>query len=379
MKLLGLGADQLIGVPVDSAMRLNADRLDEIIADLHEKQIPILSVVGILGTTEFGTIDPIHKIVECRDKWRPQGLEFGIHVDAAWGGFLSTMFRNTDGTLAKQKNIQSEFKFFPSDSVYQAFAAIAQTDSITIDPHKLGYLPYPSGAFIARNREVVHFLTQTAAYVFDIEDKDNPKSTSEKLYGLGQYILEGSKPGSSAAAAHVTYNVLPLHREGFGKILQPTIDACEYFYSLIPKMQREIKDIAKIITPMKPDTNLICLAINPKGNRSLGEMNRFGRKLFDSIKVAPGKSMLANEYYGSYTSIFRNNLEDDVANRIIESLDIDPGTFVLEPQDLAKESDHIFILRHTLMNPWLLHEQDEENFIDRYVDYLIQQIKQLCE
>ena len=32
-----------------------------------------------LGNTEFGTVDPIHRIVAERDRWRERGFEFGIH------------------------------------------------------------------------------------------------------------------------------------------------------------------------------------------------------------------------------------------------------------------------------------------------------------
>ena len=45
-------------------------------------------------------------------------------------------------------------------------AALAESDSITIDPHKLGYLPYGAGAFVCRAHRAMTPLSESAAYVF---------------------------------------------------------------------------------------------------------------------------------------------------------------------------------------------------------------------
>jgi len=167
LKLLGLGASNLETVAVNERMRLDADALDRKLAELHERGRPILSVIGVLGTTEFGSIDPIHEIVSARQRWRRAGLDFGIHVDAAWGGYLASMFRGGDGTLIGQEAMSRQFHFFPSAPVYKAFSALRHVDSITVDPHKLGYVPFGCGAYVARNRGMTDFISQKAAYVFD--------------------------------------------------------------------------------------------------------------------------------------------------------------------------------------------------------------------
>ena len=35
------------------------------------------------------------------------------------------------------------------------FAALGRTDSVTVDPHKLGYLPFGAGAFICRDHRAM--------------------------------------------------------------------------------------------------------------------------------------------------------------------------------------------------------------------------------
>src|SRR5690606_21131316 len=41
-----------------------------------------------------------------------------------------------------------------------------RTDSVTVDPHKLGYLPYGAGAFICRDHRATALLAESADYVF---------------------------------------------------------------------------------------------------------------------------------------------------------------------------------------------------------------------
>ncbi len=370
MKVLGLGTANLVQVDVDDNMRLNSQHLETCIAREAADECPILCAVGVLGTTEFGTVDPIHDIVALRNKWRTQGVDFGVHADAAWGGYLASVFRETDGSFRGYDELRSGFQHFPSRDVYESFRALGEVDSITVDPHKLGYIPYSSGAFIARDRRVVDFLAQKAAYVFDLGMSDEELPMSKKLRNLGQYILEGSKPGAAAASVHVTHAVLPLDKTGFGRMLAVTVHSAEYFHASVDRMRAKLADVVDIYVPFETDTNLICLVVNPKGNRDLAVMNSFGRTLFAAMKVDPSQPIQVKEFIGSYTSLLKDTLAEDQATRILEDLDIDPRTFQSLPSDRSREADHLYLLRHTLMNPWLLHEQGGRNHIDRYWAYL---------
>ena len=150
--------------------------------------------------------------------------------------------RGALGAHLRRAEVAEEFKYFPGEALYEAFRALGDVDSITVDPHKLGYVPYTAGAFVARNREVVDFVSQQAAYVFDLGDVEEEEPRREKLHHLGQYILEGSKSGASAAAVHVTHRVLPLHSEGFGRLLKETVKSCEYFWDTARDMSDRLAD-----------------------------------------------------------------------------------------------------------------------------------------
>lgn len=374
-KILGIGKGQIRSIHNDGHMRMVPDHMDEILEDCFENEQPVLAVIGILGTTEFGSVDPIHRIVEAKQRHEKKNRFFGIHVDAAWGGYMTTIFRDKRkegekiGKFIDHETIRSKFKYFPHEGTWKAFKALSEVDSVTIDPHKLGYLPFPCGAFVSRDSGILDFIAQKAAYVFDRKEDPFKKPVKEKLKSLGQYIMEGSKPGSSAAAAYVTHRVIPLHHHGFGRVLLQSMRSCEYFFDAIRQVGEDLKETVTITIPFPPDTNLICYAINPKMNKTLGIMNHFSRKVYSHLKINPELPLPGHKFFGSFTSLLKGNLNEVEANRILGELGIDSATFVEHPHKLA-ESDHIYLIRHTLMNPWLMYEEDGLNYIDRYCRYL---------
>ena len=377
LKLLGWGAAGLIEIPVDANMRMDCAALEESLERCLEQKRPVLAVIGVLGNTEFGSIDPIDRIIDARDRFAARGLGFAVHVDAAWGGYLATMFRDEDGEMVPRNVLKKHFHYFPSQSVYDAVEALAEAESITIDPHKLGYIPYAAGAYIARERGMIDFIGQAAAYVFDVEESARMDRDERLSRHLGQYIIEGSKPGASVAAAYVTHRVLPLHEGGFGKILRHTIKSCEYFFDALSGFAERVSDVAHIAMPMEPDTNLVCLAINPVGNGALSELNRFGRAVFASLSVDVQRPIQQRDFIASYTSLLAGRVTRAHAARLLAKLGIDDAE-IQGFSSGAASSDHIYVLRHTLMNPWLMFAEDGVNYIDRYLDVLERLIREQC-
>lgn len=373
LKLLGLGSANLVTIPVTERMRMDSDALDAALAEAHANHRPVLAVVGVLGSTEFGAIDPIDRIVSARQRWRKRGLDFGIHVDAAWGGYLASIFRNESGGMVDQPEMRERFHFFPSDDVYHAFGALRHADSITVDPHKLGFIPFGCGAYVARNRAMTDFISQKAAYVFNGNDDD--AEYQRRFQNLGKYIIEGSKPGAAAAAAWVTHRVLPLNHDHFGRLCAETIRNCEYFFEHIDDLADDLAGEARVVMPFEPDTNLVCLAINPEGNRDLGVMNRFCEQLYERLRVGEGLDLRKQKFFGSRTRVHRSSLSDEVARKLTDSLGLDPDSFLAESEDSGTGADNIFLLRHTLMNPWLSGTDHGMNYLDRYCRHLGQLVR----
>lgn len=374
MKVLGLGDGNLIEVP-EQRMRMDVDALETLLDKAAGRRRPVLGVVGVLGTTEFGTMDPVDAILDARDRRADRGLGFAVHVDAAWGGYLTTLFREPDGSLRPHADVKADgFRYFPSREVYDTFASLSRADSITVDPHKLGYIPYGAGAFLCRDHRLMLLTAQNAPYLFD---EETPQDSYRQIFrGLGRFILEGSKSGAAAAAVYVTHRVLPLDHENFGRIPRATVHATEYFFDRARELAQSLKDVAVLTVPFEPDSNLICLAINPKGNRRLARMNAFGRKLYTQLKVDVSRPLQVREFFGSSTVVSRRALGPGESHRVCEELGVDPATLTEEPEDPDTQASGIFLLRHTLMNPWLEDEVNDINYIDLYCEYLARLIRE---
>ena len=364
LKLLGLGRDQLELLP-ERGMRLDLDALQGALERCLRERQPVLLAVAVLGTTEYGTVDPVDGVVAARSAMQDCGLGFGVHVDAAWGGYLATLFRNPDGSLRREENVREGFATFPRPATYAAFAALAETDSVTVDPHKLGYLPYGAGAFVCRDQRAVALLSEEADYVFDGEAAPGYMARYRRL---GQFIPEGSKSGAAAAAVYVMHKVLPLDHLNFGQLPRQTVLAAEAFAARAQRFAAGIADIAHACVPFAPDSNLVCLALNPVGNRDVAVASALVRNLHEEIRCDPGRPLQVKEFFGSITTLRADALGADELAGIAARLGLDAR---------GLEGQRLVILRHTLMNPFLLDAENGISYIDRYFDFLDGRLRSL--
>jgi glutamate/tyrosine decarboxylase-like PLP-dependent enzyme len=153
--------------------------VDALEAELRKGDVG--TVIATLGTTALGAVDPLAEILDLREKYG-----FRVHVDAAYGGYF--------------KLIEDEL----DDPARRAYAAIAQADSIVIDPHKHGLQPYGCGCVLFRDPGVGRFYKHDSPYTY---------FTSKELH-LGEISLECSRAGAAAAALWATQRLLPLKPGG---------------------------------------------------------------------------------------------------------------------------------------------------------------------
>lgn len=156
----------------DGTMDLRA--LENRLHDLQERGLHA-TVVATLGTTGMGAVDPLHELL-------PVARRFGarVHVDAAYGGYfrLTTMGGAAD----------------------EAMRAMAEADSIVIDPHKHGLQPYGCGAVLFNDPKVGIYYKHDSPYTY---------FTSDQLH-LGEITLECSRAGAAAAGVWATLKKFPL-------------------------------------------------------------------------------------------------------------------------------------------------------------------------
>lgn len=144
-KLLGLGPDAVVSVPVDRDKRMQAVALARALEQcVAEGSVP-MAVVATAGTTDFGSIDPLPEIAALCEQYATW-----MHVDAAYGcGLLAS---RTRGGLLE---------------------GIAQADSVTVDYHKSFFQPVSSSAVLVRDRAALRHVTYHAEYL-------NPRRMAEE-------------------------------------------------------------------------------------------------------------------------------------------------------------------------------------------------------
>ncbi|KAM5371512.1 hypothetical protein ACJA88_009499 [Fusarium oxysporum] len=222
----GLGSDNFVDIAVDEEARMDISSLRAhlescIEGDDESQHTPVFGGVVIIGSTEHGACDPLRQVVELREEFQARGLSFAIHCDAAWGGYFSSMierrmFAPIPGgdlpfvpKLAIQPYTREQLEFLP-------FA-----DSITIDPHKSGYINYPAGGLCYRDQRMRYLITWTSPIVYHQGDDKG---------SMGVYGVEGSKPGAAAVATWLTHKTLRLEVDGYGRLLGEAIFTCTKLY-----------------------------------------------------------------------------------------------------------------------------------------------------
>lgn len=90
MNQLGIGTDNMIPVPADSAGRMRPSELERMISSAIDRGFTPLACAATAGTTVLGAFDPLEEIAAVCKKH-----ELWLHVDAAWGGgyLLSSQLR----------------------------------------------------------------------------------------------------------------------------------------------------------------------------------------------------------------------------------------------------------------------------------------------
>ena len=387
--VLGLGTGNARNVMVDQFGRMDMGELcDKLNAALTSKQ-PILLVVSVFGSTEESAVDPLSEILAIREEYRQQGLDFDIHVDAAWGGyFISTIraefnLQEMPNTPQKMSDLSTYNPFLQdtsqvllSDYVIEHAKQIRFADSITIDPHKMGYVQYPAGTILYNNGEVINLTTFTGTYIGSAADP-----------AVGQFGLEGSRPGAAAAAVYFTHACLRPDYKGYGEVLTRSLYNAKQYYAelmfmghqdkfktallmpfdsnklslvkdkILRKSLDEIRnapDALKVFRELGPDQNIINYGFNPiidgKVNSVLKTYNDFIRKIYDKLRIKYDKegdlqknSENKPELMLSMTTFMKKDYKDDFMLNFAHQLGLDITDGI--PEELN-------CLRSTIMSPF---------------------------
>ncbi|MDR1819407.1 MAG: tyrosine decarboxylase MfnA [Methanobrevibacter sp.] len=197
--ILGL---KLIEVNLDNEYRIDIESVKK---NINKNTI---AIVGVAGTTELGMIDPIKELSQIAiDE------NIYLHVDAAFGGFSIPFLKYIGYNLPNFD--------FSNEGV----------SSITIDPHKMGLTPIPTGCIIYREKKYI-----------DLINVDTPYLTVKK-----QSTIVGTRLGAASAA---TWAMLKyMGKEGYSEIAKSCMINSNFLADAL------IKEGFNLIT--KPQLNIV--------------------------------------------------------------------------------------------------------------------------
>ena len=449
ISILGYGNSSIRRIPITSKFRINVKKLKEMLYEIKDDEF-VIAVITVAGTTEEGAVDPVNKVQALREEFeKNKNMSFWLHVDSAWGGFIRSLFNVDDYKdllnekfscesvekefLENRKQMEEKYKsknkiftqldedslkakylmnlketyndtcsFFPKYeiikkvvnlswddlNVIKAYLAFKEADSITIDPHKLGYIQYPSGVIAFKNANIVQFIAQKASYISKVKNGVE-KIFMDEVTAIGPYIIEGSKPGASAVACWLSEKTIPFNLKNHGEILKATLLNSKRFLYFINKLNKENIGFAFRIEnriTRKPykiipvydniDTNLVCFFVLPMiwsdeksnnliekdKNLDLKKLNDFNEEIYKKFTIInEGKNYIFPHSIKFFLSRTRFTAEQYSYNSISKIFEDN----LIKKEQYEKEG--LFILRATLMNPWHYNQKDEET--DLYFEF----------
>ena len=316
--IFGISEKAIWPTALDRFGRVCIASLRKNIEKARQQQRPILMNVSVAGTTELGTVDAVDAACDLFDEYRRQeNIDIWHHVDAAYGGYFCSTFRGGSSLLPER--------------AIAAFGALARADSVTLDPHKLGFVPYACGAFLVRDAQAYSVSQVSAPYLIEDKKNDHPGWST---------TLEGSRSATGAGAVWLSSRVLPLDASGHGAILNQTLATTQ---QLADKLQRSFDNI--YFTPGR-DTNIVCFTLAHTG-ASLRETNRRTGVVIDRFTGSPhfaiSRTALGVKSYAA--------MVDDVVGQWHGVVD----------------DDHLLVIRMVVMSPYLGDAATTDALLDEFV------------
>jgi glutamate/tyrosine decarboxylase-like PLP-dependent enzyme len=276
-----------------------------------------------------------------------------------------------------------------------AFLAFKNADSITVDPHKMGYIQYPCGVVAFKNDRVRHFIMQRAPYItasghnalihnpprhiknIDFE-KLREQSFPYDVYQIGTdafapFILEGSKPGAAAASLWLASKTIPLNRKNHGLIIKSSLLAAREIYEWLNSWNKFAeKALGKNLLyefmtfGAIPDTNVVVFIIKDKNNETIEGINKLTEQVYNyfSIQAELGakRHSYSQPFFISKTKMEQNYYNFDSFEDFFNNCDL---------RDAKKDyiEKGLVILRATIMNPYItsIRQNTDQNLIKEFV------------
>ena len=251
--LLGLGYDAVVKVPVDDKQKMDACALEKLIGqDLENGNLPFC-VVATIGTTDYGSIDPMNEISSVCQKY---GL--WLHADAAYGSAVIL-----------------------SSKYAQRVAGFNLCDSITVDFHKMFLLPISCSAVLLRDASNFEALELHADYLNREEDEED---------GYTNLVGKSLQTTRRFDALKVWVSFKMRGKDGWGEIIDTCMENAAYLYS-------RLRNDAEFETVTEPEISSVVFRIASTDDTN----KRVRRALIHKHGVVIGQTVYNGKVFLKFT------------------------------------------------------------------------------
>ena len=281
-KILGLGPESVISVPVDEQFAMRSDKLRELANQAREQGRTPIAVIGNAGTTATGSFDPLDEIADCCEE-----LGLWFHVDGAHGAVYAL-----------------------APSVRQRLRGLERADSIVIDAHKMMQIPaLVTAVLFRRGADATFGFSQQAPYIFAAE-------APEPWYDRGRRTVECTKRGMGVQV----YAYLSMFGEA------PLIEHLEQQAELARELAGQVKAAADFELLTEPQCNIVCFRHAPAGVADLDTHNRKLRaRMLDDGSFYIVQTMLPQGLYLRTTLMNPRTTEADLRAMLAGIRDVADG------------------------------------------------------
>jgi L-2,4-diaminobutyrate decarboxylase len=295
--ILGLGYEAVVSVPCDANFKMDVYELEKEIRSCFARGLKPMAIVATVGTTDFGSIDPLMEIAEiCRD----YGL--WMHTDAAYGC----------GLLLSEKHKQLLF-------------GIQYADSVTVDYHKSFFQPVSCGAFFVRNKKNLSFVTHHADYL-------NPLSQLKE--GTPNLVNKSIQTTRRFDALKLWLTLRTMGADNIGRAFDRVVELAKETYLLL--LSEETIEVIN-----QPELSTIVFRYRPPqlySEHRIDEANAYIRKaLFRSGEAVVAGSKVDGRQYLKFTLLNPTTTIGDMQD--ILSLIKHHGQQYLNQPSSRRESD----------------------------------------
>ncbi len=274
LRLMGIRSDNIVIIPSDDSFRMRLDLLEDAIkADMERGRKPFL-VIGTLGTTNTGSIDPLEGISGIAAKY-----DMWMHVDGAFGG--SVLFSDIYNHLA---------------------VGVEKADSLSWDTHKWAMQVYSCSCIIAKDKkDLISVFAEHPEYLEDVINSEHTDS-----WDLG---IEMSRP----ARAIKLWNTI----QAMGTDMIADVIDYPFFYSSLARRELEKLPGWEITSPPMCGTITFRFAPDGLSEKRLDELNgEISRAIIDENYAYIVTTTIKGKRVLRMNMINCNTTDEDVINTV---------------------------------------------------------------